>query len=72
MKNIKESWKTTTLGIVFIVSGIMYTLGGTYFQSEVDYRIMSILIASGLALIFSPDTFINKLKYFIERKSKQL
>lgn len=72
MKNIKQSWKTTLLGVLFVSSGVIYTLGATYFQSEVDYRVMSILIASGIALIFSPDTFINKLNSFIGRKSKEI
>lgn len=70
MKNLKESWKTTMLGIVLIISGLVYTLGSAYLKSEIDYRIMSILIASGIALMFSPDTFIDKLNYFIGEKSK--
>jgi len=70
MKNLKESWKTTMLGIVLIISGLAYTLGSAYLKSEIDYRIMSILIASGIGLMFSPDTFIDKLNYFIGEKSK--
>ena len=48
----------------------LHTLGSAYLKSEIDYRIMSILIASGIGLMFSPDTFIDKLNYFIGEKSK--
>lgn len=72
MKNLKKSWKTTMLGIVLIISGLAYTLGSVYLKSEIDYKIMSILIASGIALMFSPDTFIDKLNYFIGEKSKNV
>ena len=71
MKNISD-WKTTILGIILIISGLGYTGGCVFYKSDVNYIVMSILIASGIGMIFSPDTIISKLNYLIDKKSKEV
>lgn len=64
MKRIVNSWKTTLLGLLFIGSGIAYTLINT----TPDYIVISILMGGGTGLIFTPDSVLDLLK----RKSKDL
>jgi hypothetical protein len=64
MKNIYKSWKTTLLGIVLIGCGLAYV----FINPTPDYIIMSLLIASGIGLVFSPDSVIEMLN----KKSKEL
>ena len=64
MKNIIKGWKTTLLGIVLIAVGIIYV----FLNKDVDYIVMSLLIGSGIAFIFTPDSAIDLLK----KKSKEL
>lgn len=72
MKNIIESWKTTLIGIILLISGVLYTLGSVYFKSDVNYVVMIILLGSGIAMMFSPDTLIEKLNDLITKKSKEV
>jgi hypothetical protein len=64
MKNIYKSWKTTLLGIILIGCGLAYV----FINATPDYIIMSLLIASGIGLVFSPDSVIEMLN----KKSKEL
>lgn len=62
--NHYKQWKTTTLGLVIILSSI-----ASVFVKEIQWQDASIGIAVGLMLVFSPDTILNKiinlLKVFI-------
>lgn len=64
MKNIQEGWKTTVLGIALFICSLAYVI----INATPDYIVMSILLASGVGLIFSPDRVIR----FINKKSKTL
>lgn len=55
MKNISH-WKTTTLGLILIAGG----LASVWFE-KADWTGALIAITAGIGLIFSPDTFIDKL-----------
>lgn len=68
INNIYKGWKTTIIGILFIIVG----LGYVFYNSAPDYILMSILLSSGTFMLFSPDYFITKLLSFIGRKSKTL
>lgn len=72
IKNIYKGWKSTLIGIIFIVSGLAYVGLSLINGVAPDYVIMSILLAVGLLLIFSPDFLINKLQEFIGKKSKEV
>jgi len=58
MKNVIKSWKTTLLGLVLIVCGLAYV----FVNVAPDYILMSILIGSGIGLLFVPDSVIELLK----------
>lgn len=53
MKNIKEI-KTTILGLVFIVSGLVY-----FFQGEYNQITFAALEAAGVLLMLAPDKIID-------------
>ena len=55
MKNI-AAWKTTSLGLVLIVGGL-----ASVFTGKADWPGALVIIGAGIALVFSPDTFIDKL-----------
>lgn len=66
VKNIYRGWKTTVLGLVLITAGLAYV----FINAAPDYILMSILIASGIALLFFPDNLLAQLKTLIKTKSK--
>lgn len=68
IKNIYKGWKSTILGLLLFACG----LGYVFYNATPDYIIMSILLASGVILIFAPDFLINKLESLIDKKSKEV
>jgi len=68
VKNIYKGWKSTILGLTLFICGLVYVI---YNQSP-DYIVMSILLSSGIGLIFLPDLLINKLQELISKKSKEI
>ena len=55
MKNI-SAWKTTSIGLVLIVGGI-----ASVYTGKADWTGALLVIGAGVGLMFSPDTFIDKL-----------
>lgn len=51
-----KQWKTTTLGLIIILSSI-----ASVFVKEILWQDASIGIAVGLMLVFSPDTILDKI-----------
>jgi uncharacterized membrane protein HdeD (DUF308 family) len=72
IKNVYKSWKSTLVGTILFLSGIAYVAFSLVNNVSPDYIIMSILLAIGILLIFSPDLLINKLQEFIGKKSKEI
>lgn len=72
IKNIYKGWKSTAIGLLLSASGIGYVAFSLIKGVAPDYVIMSILLAVGILLVFSPDFLINKLQEFIGKKSKEL
>ena len=68
MKNIYKGWKSTLAGVLLFLGGLLYV----FYNSSPDYIIMSILLVSGIGLIFSPDVVISKLQELISKKSKEI
>lgn len=68
IKNIYKGWKSTVLGITLFVGG----LGYVFYNTTPDYIIMSILLASGVILIFAPNFLIQKLQDLVSKKSKEV
>lgn len=68
MKNIYKGWKSTVAGVLLFLGGLVYVL----YNTSPDYIIMSILLSSGIGLIFSPDVVISKLQELISKKSKEI
>jgi hypothetical protein len=68
MKNIYKGWKSTLAGVLLFLGGLLYV----FYNSSPDYVIMSILLASGIGLVFSPDVVISKLQELISKKSKEI
>ena len=55
MKNI-AAWKTTLIGLILIGGGL-----ASVFTGKADWAGALVIIGAGIALVFSPDTFIDKL-----------
>jgi len=55
MKNI-SAWKTTSIGLVLIGGGL-----ASVYTGKADWTGALMVIGAGIGLIFSPDTFIDKL-----------
>lgn len=72
IKNIYKGWKSTLIGIILFLAGIAYVGFSLINNLSPDYVIMSILLAAGILLIFSPDFIINKLQDLVGKKSKEL
>lgn len=68
IKNIKKGWKSTIIGVLLFLGG----LGYVFYNTAPDYVIMSILLAVGILLIFSPDFLIDRLQEFVGKKSKEV
>ena len=68
MKNIYKGWRSTVAGVLLFLGGLVYV----FYNTSPDYIIMSILLASGIGLIFSPDVVISKLQELISKKSKEI
>jgi hypothetical protein len=64
MNNITTGWKTTILGIILFLCGIGYV----FYNTAPDYIIMSILLISGIAMLFFPDDIITRLKDIVKTK----
>lgn len=71
MTNIYKGWKSTVIGLLLLLSGLGYLGYSLKNAISPDYVILSILLASGLLLVFSPDFLINKLQDFVGKKSKE-
>ena len=72
IKNIYKGWKSTLIGAILFLAGIAYVGFSLINNLSPDYVIMSILLAAGILLIFSPDFIINKLQDLVGKKSKEL
>ena len=55
MKNI-AAWKTTLIGLILIGGGL-----ASVFTGKADWTAAIVAISAGVGLVFSPDTFIDKL-----------
>jgi hypothetical protein len=55
MKNLK-AWKTTSIGIILILGGM-----ASVFLGKADWTGALIAISTGVGLLFTPDTMIDKL-----------
>lgn len=68
IKNIYKGWKSTIAGVLLFAGG----LGYVFYNAAPDYVILSILLGSGVLLVFVPDFLINKLQDFFSRKSTEV
>lgn len=68
LKNIMTCVKTTLIGLLLIGASLYYLI-------EKDGALLNfaVVLASGIALLFAPDTLISGLKSFIRKnKNKEL
>jgi hypothetical protein len=72
IKNIYKGWKSTIIGLILSGAAIAYVAMSLTKNIAPDYVIMSILLAVGILLVFSPDFLVNKIQEFIGKKSKEL
>lgn len=56
MENVTKGWKTSAIGIVVIIAAISSVL-----VKDVSWGDACIGITMGLGLLFSPDTWLNKI-----------
>lgn len=68
IKNIYKGWKTTIIGIMLFFTGLAYVI----VNPTPDYIVLSILLASGVAMLFFPDNLMEQLKNLIKTKSTEL
>jgi hypothetical protein len=66
IRNIYKGWKTTIIGTILIGAALAYI----FINATPDYILMSILLASGVAMLFFPDNLLQQLKTLIKSKSK--
>lgn len=64
MKNLVESWKTTMIGLIIILASIV----SVFTNSTMNWTDASIPLTIGIALMFSPDTMINKISTVFRKK----
>ena len=62
MKNIVESWKTTLLGILVLISAITYI----FIVQDSKVFQFAILLIVGIGFLFAPDTIIDGLRSVIK------
>ncbi len=62
MKNIVESWKTTALGILVLISAITYI----FIVQDSKVFQFAILLIVGIGFLFAPDTIIDGLRSVIK------
>jgi hypothetical protein len=55
MKNLK-AWKTTSVGVILILGGM-----ASVFLGKADWTGALVAISTGVGLLFTPDTMIDKL-----------
>lgn len=55
MKNLK-AWKTTSIGVILILGGM-----ASVFLGKADWTGALVAISTGVGLLFTPDTMIDKL-----------
>lgn len=67
MKSRLKDWKTTTLGIILVLASLAYL----YFVENTDKLIFFGILASGILLLFSPDTYINSIKNLLVKLTKK-
>ena len=64
MKNIIKSWKTTIIGLLITGASVV-----SVFMNKASWTEASVPLTIGIALIFSPDTMINKISTVFTKKS---
>jgi len=62
MKNLVESWKTTLLGILVLISAITYI----FIVQDSKVFQFAILLIVGIGFLFAPDTIIDGLRSVIK------
>lgn len=65
-KNLKH-WKSTLLGIIFIVASIAYIV----YIEDIDKIIFFGVLGLGIVLLFLPDTLISALRNFIKKNQNK-
>jgi uncharacterized membrane protein YidH (DUF202 family) len=55
MKNLK-AWKTTSIGLVLIIGAM-----ATVFLGKADWTGALVAISTGVGLLFTPDTMLDKM-----------
>lgn len=64
MKNIIKGWKTTIVGASIIIASIV----SVFNNKSMTWADASIPLTIGVALLFSPDTMINKISTVFTKK----
>ena len=64
MKNLVESWKTTMVGLIVILAAII----SVFTISTINWIDASVPLTIGIALMFSPDTMIDKISKVFTKK----
>jgi hypothetical protein len=65
MKRIIKSWKTSLIGSIVIIASII----SVFTNNGITWADASISLTIGVALLFSPDTMINKISTVFTKKS---
>ena len=65
MKNVMKGWKTTIIGCAIIIASIVSVLN----NKNMSWADASIPLTIGIALLFSPDTALNKISSVFTKKA---
>lgn len=71
INNIKNGWKTSAVGVILILASLAYL----FLIDKVDKAIFFGILLSGIALLFTPDTFIDGIKKavaFFAKKTEKI
>jgi hypothetical protein len=64
-KNLIKSWKTTLIGFIIIIASII----SVFKIPSINWADASIPLTIGIALLFSPDTALNKISSVFTKKA---
>lgn len=67
MKNVKNGIKTTILGILLLILGFGYLFFSVHKEFSIDWRVFAGIGGTGIAFLFFPDDFIQRLKSVVKK-----
>lgn len=65
INNVRKGWKTTLMGILFLLIGVLYIALSTVHGLDVNEYVAGGLVGLCIAFLFFPDDFLKKFRSLI-------